>query len=347
MIITSVITTSNSEFFLDTIKSNIRSLCSYSHVIVVDDASTDNTVPFLNNLSKHLPFRLILKQSPLGVSHSRNLGIDSAETKFITFIDHDDIIDPIFFRQSSSYLNSFPNSQLLVCSYTTSYISSSTPVLDTLNLEPAVLNSQEFKTQLHYFNNPSTRRLIYHVFLSAWGKFFDMDLLRQHNLYFPENLSKFEDMLFGITYYNYISEFHLLDSPFYIYNQSRSSPSGLSNNFKISEWLAYSRFLHDELQKLSPFEPIHIQFVTISLFGTIIRELNSCSFKEIAKIKSLILEYFPDFAKLARLHHRPAGANFVLTILLKSSNFYLIWLFLLFLKCNKPPVYRPPFWCLS
>ena len=62
-----------------------------SEVIVVDDASSDETSSILDNyLKKYSVLKVIKNTSQRGVSYSRNLAIKSARSQWIAFLDSDD-----------------------------------------------------------------------------------------------------------------------------------------------------------------------------------------------------------------------------------------------------------------
>ena len=56
-------------------------------IIVVDNGSTDNTIPML---SENYPFVKILKEKRLGVSSARNAGIHAAKGDWLALLDSDD-----------------------------------------------------------------------------------------------------------------------------------------------------------------------------------------------------------------------------------------------------------------
>lgn len=62
-------------------------------VIVVNDASTDNTLVVLNNYRENHKIQIINVKKNSGAGFCRNIGINTASTPFITFIDSDDWID--------------------------------------------------------------------------------------------------------------------------------------------------------------------------------------------------------------------------------------------------------------
>lgn len=63
-------------------------------LMVVDDASEDETAGFLSALQKKREFRVIRNDTPLGAAKSRNLAISKAGGEFITGLDDDDFWMP-------------------------------------------------------------------------------------------------------------------------------------------------------------------------------------------------------------------------------------------------------------
>ena len=86
-------------FFIGVLQQNIQNFI----LIVVDDASTDNTFSILSKYKNIFDERMILirNQTNLGPSQARNKGLDEAvkhPAKYITFLDPDDMIDSDYLR---------------------------------------------------------------------------------------------------------------------------------------------------------------------------------------------------------------------------------------------------------
>ena len=62
-------------------------------IIVVNDASTDETLTVLNSLQNNFSFRIINMESNCGAGVCRNVGIRAANTAYVTFVDSDDWVD--------------------------------------------------------------------------------------------------------------------------------------------------------------------------------------------------------------------------------------------------------------
>lgn len=80
------------------VEASIRSALDQGpivEVIVVDDASTDDSVAILDGLARDNPrMRLIKLPSNRGGSHCRNIGIREARGEFVVFLDADDLLLP-------------------------------------------------------------------------------------------------------------------------------------------------------------------------------------------------------------------------------------------------------------
>ena len=62
-------------------------------IIVVNDASTDNTLDVIYDYQKKQPFQIIDLEENSGAGYCRNIGIITASTPFVTFVDSDDWVD--------------------------------------------------------------------------------------------------------------------------------------------------------------------------------------------------------------------------------------------------------------
>ncbi len=90
----SVITpTYNSQEFIEqTINSILEQSYKNWELILIDDASSDETVEIINDYtSKHSKISLIQNKTNQGAGISRNIGINAAKGDFIAFLDADDL----------------------------------------------------------------------------------------------------------------------------------------------------------------------------------------------------------------------------------------------------------------
>ena len=102
-----IVTTYNSANFIENcIDSLMNQTVDNIEVIVVDDASTDNTVKILK---KYLPIKIIELSKNNGTYYARNIGIAHSSGELITFQDSDDWSHPQRIERQILQLNKNPN----------------------------------------------------------------------------------------------------------------------------------------------------------------------------------------------------------------------------------------------
>lgn len=93
-IISVIIPVYNVEQFVE---RSIKSICKQTlqdiEIIIVDDGSTDDSLKKCRKMARKDPRILLIESRHLGVSVAKNLGLDSANGKYVSFIDSDDWID--------------------------------------------------------------------------------------------------------------------------------------------------------------------------------------------------------------------------------------------------------------
>lgn len=83
-------------------------------LIVVDDASEDNTPKLLAELDADVPVKIIRNNAPLGAAASRNIAIGQASGEYITGLDDDDYWMP---NRIEKMMDTFEDGYSAVCTY--------------------------------------------------------------------------------------------------------------------------------------------------------------------------------------------------------------------------------------
>ena len=101
-----IITTYNDiEYLEEAIHSVLSQTFKDYEIIVVDDGSTINPKPFLED---YLPFITYIRKPNGGVSSARNVGIDASNGKYLAFLDSDDLWLPEKLEAQINHFNKFP-----------------------------------------------------------------------------------------------------------------------------------------------------------------------------------------------------------------------------------------------
>ncbi len=101
------------------IKSTIDSVLNQSfgnfELIIVNDGSTDNSLTKINSIEDQRV--RVISQENKGVSSARNLGIKSAKSNLIAFLDADDIWKPYHLDDLKTLFKKYPNCGLYCKAY--------------------------------------------------------------------------------------------------------------------------------------------------------------------------------------------------------------------------------------
>jgi len=80
------------DFIGETIKSVLNQTYIYWEMIIIDDASDDNSIAIVEEISiKEQKIKLIKSKINLGPAKARNIGIELAAGRYISFLDSDDL----------------------------------------------------------------------------------------------------------------------------------------------------------------------------------------------------------------------------------------------------------------
>jgi glycosyltransferase involved in cell wall biosynthesis len=79
------------------------------HLVLVDDASTDETLPLMRRLADTEPrISVVALAANCGRSAARNRGAEAAHGPYLAFLDHDDTYHPDFLRETVAILSNLP-----------------------------------------------------------------------------------------------------------------------------------------------------------------------------------------------------------------------------------------------
>ena len=82
-------------------------------VIIVDDCSTEDIKSIVNDYTNKLNIIYIRNEQNLGCGMTRQVGIDNATQKFITFLDSDDMFMPYTIETFNSIIETNPDTEYL------------------------------------------------------------------------------------------------------------------------------------------------------------------------------------------------------------------------------------------
>lgn len=133
-------------------------------IILVNDGSTDSSFAICHNFAEQDWRIKLISEKNAGRGIARNRGMAAATGDFLSFVDPDDILNPIYFERLHQQIEKY-HSDIAVCGYNI-----------ILNNDPSQLHSQKFTNQdkavgvytwQEWFNHYGS--LYYQIWLSLTG----------------------------------------------------------------------------------------------------------------------------------------------------------------------------------
>jgi glycosyltransferase involved in cell wall biosynthesis len=158
---------------------SLGAILSQSHhpleVIVVDDASTDDSMKVLERHAARAPLRIIRNERNLGAIPSANIGIDAASGEYLCFQSADDMVLPGFFEGCGRFAGEHP--EAAQCMADPGYFHGDDPTVHGTSLglasKPSYFDARTVARlqRSRYFNLPSHSSIFRRGAVLAAGKF--------------------------------------------------------------------------------------------------------------------------------------------------------------------------------
>jgi glycosyltransferase involved in cell wall biosynthesis len=108
-------THNRSVFLLEAVNSVLSQSYSNWELIIIADACTDNTNKVIEPYLQDDRISFIETEQNLGGAGARNLGLDKAKGEYISFLDDDDVWNPIKTEIQLDFLQKRPDTDLVYC----------------------------------------------------------------------------------------------------------------------------------------------------------------------------------------------------------------------------------------
>lgn len=276
---------------------------SFFEFIFIDDCSepavSNNLQEKIRKISNSVYFR---NSENLGVSYSRNKGIELSSGQFIMFVDSDDLLDTRILNELPSIIEKQPL-KTFSC-FKMKYFDKN--IVFDGNYEKCVIgkrvNSKKPITDYLYFDTCYGP----YMFKSACGKLFNRQVLIDNHLFFNETLRHYEDALFVSQYSLLVDEILLIEgSPLYYYRKNNGSASNHFVNDLSSQIEKYCTVYMDNCSPYFETLVLDIYYLFIPyLIKNISAEKRNVNIKDIYKILDLpfVLNSYSQFKKINLKH---------------------------------------------
>ncbi|MGX8832887.1 glycosyltransferase family 2 protein [Amedibacillus sp. YH-ame6] len=174
-------------------------------IILVNDGSKDNSKAVIEDLIEKDSRISLIDQENMGVSETRNRGIENAKGEYLMFVDSDDFLKANVLK---GMVDSLPSEcSMLFGGYAMmkGNFKDKKSVQEFAPLSSEIIIPEDIRNiyDVYYLNK---------IFLSIWGKLYRTDIIKQYNIRFKKDFKIGEDMLF-------IQDILTLDYPVYSYDK--------------------------------------------------------------------------------------------------------------------------------
>ncbi len=210
----------NAETYLDECLTSI-SIQTYTNieVLLIDDGSIDGSGIICENYAKNDNRFRYVKLKNQGVSNARNYGVNLATGDYVTFIDSDDYISKEYI--SNLYIKMNDDTGFVVSNYC---------VVDA----GVIVNNNDFRIDGELFSGDVYKDYYFLGFqtLTCWGKLYKLNIIKQNNILFPNDMINAEDQVFNYRYFRCVRKFQYTDGSIYYYRITNAQSLSRKKNNK-------------------------------------------------------------------------------------------------------------------
>lgn len=309
------------EYLKRCLESIVPQLNDKTELIIVDDGSTDKSKSVYTKFTEKYNNAFAYFKSNGGVSSARNLGIEKARGKYLTFVDADDFVSNNFIERLLSETKD--DIDVLFFQYNSDDIMNNTfNVSKTITKE--ITNDDIIKDT---FLAKSPIKNCKYNFRAVWSKVIKRKVIEDNKILFPENISFGEDMIFMLyVYSNMKSKKFITDI---LYNYFLLNESSATNRYKPNMSIVLNNQAEAILKWVDEYNyakylPYHAylridDIILLIKFDFYNKKNNEKNSEKKKRLKKLLNEYgYKNYYKLAKKEN--------LLSLCKKSKRLVIWL---------------------
>lgn len=140
----------NVELYLEEcINSIVKQTYTRWELLLIDDGSEDNSGYICDQWAEMDKRIQVVHQANQGISMARNTGLDLSQGEFISFIDSDDFVDPVFLDELQSKLI-ISNSDIVAGSFYKYYKDTVIPITK-IPQEEVIITSKEYLARFYQY----------------------------------------------------------------------------------------------------------------------------------------------------------------------------------------------------
>lgn len=265
-------------------------------IILVNDASPDNSISIMNEYKRQYPELVKVIDSKINLKQggARNLGIRAAKGEYIGFVDSDDWVKPNMY-------------ELL-------YNKAINDKLDIVGCNYIIKNGLQEKLieqyDLMWWGDKQTtldQNLKKELLIkggSVWSKIYKREMLVKHKIYFPEHLF-YEDNFFVPIASFFANSFGIVPEALYYYFQDNITATTKRRNsdhhydrIKTSEMLR-EWFINNDIEGLykDEVEYLYTKLMYINTISVILNKYDNVDYEKMKEVRNNFLQKQPEYYK--------------------------------------------------
>lgn len=297
-------------------------------LIVIDDCSSDNTCEVVEAYATDdSRIMLLKKEKNNGPGASKNMGIEKAKGKYITFCDGDDWIDENAFLELSNN-KQFDEDAIMAGYYRDIYESNG-----KLKLSQSVLmdNMQitEHKELIRVIPQIDRRR----GFSFAWNKLYKAEVIKENGIGFSDKQFG-EDYDFNIVFFQKARSLRVLNKAFYHY--VKKNTESLTEKY-VPDFFGINKDRFEKMKVLMEQNDLYQEEIKATILSAYVKHVMAAItrlYDKRAKLsdwqrRRLVKEMLEvELSKEAILYAKPKGRNEIIcNVIFKMQNITLLLLF--------------------
>lgn len=180
-------------------------------VLIVDDASPDNSLAIANEFAESDSRFKVIQIEHAGLAGARNAGIENAKGEYLSFIDSDDYVSPVFLEKL--YNACIENhADIAICNFAYYYLNENKIKARVRRLKDGVISSEK---AINLILRDS------YIQSYAWNKLYKRSLYVENDIRYPSMC--FEDLATSVKLFFYTDRIAGIDDTLYFYTQRNGS----------------------------------------------------------------------------------------------------------------------------
>jgi FkbM family methyltransferase len=212
-------------------------------IIVVNDASTDNSLEIIHHYKSRCPnLRVVNCEYNKGLASVRNIGLRVAKGQYIGFLDGDDWADirmcEVMYQRANA-----DDADVLIADATVFYENSKT---FGHFFDQHIRETLDPRLRTMPFNLCSDSRVLL-LEPVAWPKIYKRSFLQKHDLHFEAGMNSYEDICFHFSALLKATRISLIDNALFFYRQNRPGQISGRTDRRVFEVFAVFDKIHENL----------------------------------------------------------------------------------------------------